>query len=175
MATITDVVIETEDSNSRKKVTYTVILTDNDGGTRTHKIGPINGDSDYDPIAQAPAIGISVLAGFESDEEAQAEAAIETGDTLTLTLNPKWSSSKRIAKRLIRYMMRQRDPRIVIALEPLIQYLKANYNATQMANFLDITTAQVLKLNRRVNAILQDSGTVKAQLTVFDQDLDEIE
>lgn len=104
-----------------------------------------------------------------ADEEAQqAEGAIEDGDALDRVLNSRWGAEKKIAKRLILLIMRERDPRLVVLLEPLIQYLRDNYTANQLANWLGITVQQVLAMNRRINAVLSSTGTIKAQLAVFD-------
>lgn len=173
-ASIIDIVIEST-GEEQKRVTYTITIQDNEGINTTHRHGPVLADSSYNPVNEASAIAASVLEQLQEQEAAETEDQIMEVDVLNRSINPKWTTTKRIVKRLIRKMMREQDPRLVIILEPVIQYLKANYNANQIANFLDITTAQVLRMNRRINAILQDSGTVKAQLLVFEAEQEELE
>lgn len=109
----------------------------------------------------------------EESEESHALSLVEGGeDALSFTLSPNYSTPKKIAKKLIRFMMRERDPRIVIALEPLIVYLRANYNNTQLKNFLDLTTAQAQKMNQRINAVLDNKAAV---FDVFDANEEDIE
>lgn len=177
MASVVSVVIDRDTGGERRRVNYTITLEDNDAVQHEFKVGPVMADADFDANAYGVTRSTQML---EEQAEQEDEGTInlvyeQGGNALTLTLNPKWSTSKRIAKKLIRWMMREKDPRIVIFLEPLIDYLQANYNATQMATWLDITVAQVLKVNSRVNAILSDVGTVKAQLLVFDAEQEEID
>ena len=109
----------------------------------------------------------------EEGEEVSALSIVESGDdVLALTLDPKYSTSKKIAKKLIRYMMREHDPRIVIALEPLIVYLRANYTNAQLKTFLDLTTLQAQKMNQRINAVLDNKATV---FDAFDSAYEDIE
>jgi len=175
MASIISVTITHDSGGSDRRLHYSIVLEDNDNVQSTHEIGPIVADAGFDASAHANKKAQQLLTGAANDEDNQIIERVESEDSLTITLNPKWSTSKRIAKKLIRYMMRERDPRIVVALEPLIDYLRANYNANQLANWLDITTQQVLKMNRRINAILDDVGTVKAQMALFDAEQEEIE
>jgi len=168
MAQIISVTITHDSGGPERRLHYEIVLEDNDGGQAPHNIGPIVAAQGFNAPQHANQKAQQLLDGNADAEDSGVVERIETEDSLTLTLNPKWSTSKRIAKRLIRWMMRERDPRIVIALEPLLDYLAANYNANQLANWLGITTQQVLKMNRRINAILDDVGTVKAQMALFD-------
>lgn len=170
-------VVGEETGQSPRRVTYTIVLEDNEGTQTSHQVGPMTiGDSD-----DANAIGQQKADQLLSQKQEQEEVELpqehydESINPLTFTLNAKFSSDKKIAKKLIRWMMRERDPRIVIWLEPLIQYLRDNFTARQIANFLDITTEQVIKLNQRVNTILEQSGVVKAQIILFDSYREDIE
>ena len=176
MASIVSVVVDRDTGGERRRLNYTITLEDNGNNQHEFKVGPIVTDGDFDANTGGITTANDLLEQQAKGEDDGVITLVyeQGGNALTLTLNPKWSTSKRIAKKLIRWMMREKDPRIVIFLEPLIDYLQANYNATQMANFLDITVAQVLKVNSRVNAILSDVGTVKAQLLVFDGEEEEI-
>ena len=163
---LVNIVINREQENGKKKVVYEITLTDDLGDDHLFTVGPkfISDDPGEDALVEADRL----LATQSEDEAQAAEGAIEDGDGLERVLATKWNASKKIAKRLILFMMRERDPRLVVLLEPLIQYLRDNYTATQLANWLDITVPQVLRMNRRINAILSDTGNVKTLLAAFD-------
>lgn len=96
---------------------------------------------------------------------------IDNGDDpLPLIQSPEHSTSKQLAKKAIRHMMKMRDPFIVITLKPLINYLRANYTNAQLVSFLDLTTAQAIKMNNRINAVL-DNKTI---YETFDQNAEDI-
>lgn len=174
MASIVNVVIEYDSGGKDRRITYSVTLQDNDGQQTTVKHGPVVTDENFDAAAFAVTLGERKLAGFIEQEASNVEAALES-DALSAVTAAKWAEPKDVARALILHMIRERDPRIVVALEPLIQYLQANYTVTQMANWLGLTVAQILKINRRVNAILSDVGTVKNLLVAFDAEQDEFE
>lgn len=114
---------------------------------------------------------IAILSGQEEDALLNLE---EINDPLSYIQNPKWSTTKVLAKKVIYWMMREKDPRIVIWLKDFINYLKANYNAAEMADFLDINIATIQKMNNRINAILQDVDTVENNLEVFDNQTEDL-
>ena len=174
-ASIVSVTITHDSGGSDRRLHYTIVLEDNDSVQSTHEIGPIAADAGFNAPAHANAKAQQLLTGAADDEDSTVVERVASEDSLSIALNPKWSTSKRISKRLIRWMMAERDPRIVVMLEPLLDYLKATYTANQMANWLDITVPQVLKMNRRINAVLEDVGTVKAQLILFDAEHEEID
>jgi len=175
MASVISNTIILDKGTQDRRIAFRIILEDNENNQETIDIGPIVADATFDADAAVIQAGINALESKLSGEDSDQESLAEDGEALSRALNPRWSTTKRIAKRLIRWMMRERDPRIVIMLEPLINYIQQNYNANQIANLLDISTQQVLRLNRRVNAILTDTGTVKAQLLVFDGEQEDIE
>jgi len=162
-------------SGGRKKVQYRFTLEDNDSATKIINYAPKIVPNSWDTDADKAAIAATMLESHASDEDNAQENPDFSVNSLTLVQNPKWSTSKRIAKKLIRLMMRKRDPRLVIWLEPLIVYLRTNYTTPQLSAFLNLTTDQLIKMNRSVNAILEDEGTVKDQLALFDADVEEVE
>ncbi len=92
-------------------------------------------------------------------EEQNAIARVTQGeDALGVVQSFSRSTEKRLAKTLLFWMMRERDPKIVLLLEPLILYLRANFNAAQLRNFLDLTNAQLTKLNTKVNYVLDNKA-----------------
>lgn len=173
MASIQSVIVSSDTGGTDRRLTFLITLLDNDGDQHVIRHGPVVADASFDAAAAAQEIADRKLAEMASQEEAGAEEAIESGDALGRVTGAKWTESKRIARALILHMVRSRDPRIVVALEPLIQYLQASYTAVQMAEWLGLTVPQILKINRRVNAILNSTGTVKNLLTAFDAEQDE--
>jgi len=170
MASIKTVTIEfiQEQPDERLRVLYSIVLTDDLAEDHETRIGPKLLPKGTDVQADALATAQAIL-DSKPDEEAQdAESAIEDGTALERVQFSRWGAASKIARRLILLMIRERDPRIVVALEPLIQYLQSNYNANQMASWLDLSVAQILQINRRVSAILNDTGTVKNLLASFD-------
>ena len=125
----------------------------------------------FDTNADMLSMYADLDTGLDEGEINQQIEDVENGiDVLPVVKNPKHSTSKKIAKALIRHMMRTRDPYLVIAIEPLIVYLKTNYTNTQLKNFLNINTAQLAKLNNRVNAILNN----KADFVIYGDNAEDI-
>ncbi len=109
--------------------------------------------------------------GLIEAEIAEQLNAVEDGiDVLPAALAPNHATSKQLFKALIRFMMRERNPYIVLALEPTIVYLRATYTTAQLKNALNFTTNQVIKLNSRINAILNN----KADFTTYDSNSEDI-
>ena len=145
---------------------YEVTLTDNFLVDEVIVTMPVN----VLPSDDGTALASRILANKEASEEAGIEGA---EDPLSYTLNPRWSAVKPVAKYAIRWMMREKDPYIVLQLKPLLEYIQANYNATQVANLLDITPTQVSKMNARINTVLD--ATVESALLSYDLNGEEIE
>ncbi len=117
-----------------------------------------------------------MVAGIETQlsegEEARLVEELESGvDVLARVQAPTHSTTRRIVRKLIRHMMRQKNPYLVLALEPLLVYLRANYTGAQLKTFLNINTAQLQRLNTRVNSILNN----KTVLTDFDANAEDIQ
>ena len=153
-------------NGSRIDVTYK--FTDHLGKDYLYaKLVPIGFDTNADMLSMYADLDT----GLEEGEINQQIEDVENGiDVLPVVKSPKHSTSKKIAKALIRHMMRTKDPYLVIALEPLIVYLKTNYTNTQLKNFLNINTAQLTKLNKRVNAILNN----KADFVIYGDNAEDI-
>lgn len=166
-------------ANGRRLVRYRVVLEDNESDQHEFALPPKSVLGDFDAEAYKTTAGDNLLTSQLATEDGSFASRFAADDnSLTWVLNPKWSTGKRIAKKLIRWMMRERDPRIVIWLEPLINYLDANYTPTQLANFLDITIPQLQKMDAKIQAILNApavSASVKVQLAIADTNSEEIE
>ena len=156
-------------ADGRRRVRYRYTVEDNDGGTEEYVIGPFHRPGGWDVAGNLSVYGSALLDNLEQAEDDGACDPELRGDSLAIVQNPRYSTSKRIAKKLIRWMMRERDPRIVIWLEPLIVYLDANYTNVQLANFLDLTIPQLAKMKRRIDAILEDPLSIKSAKTLISE------
>ena len=126
----------------------------------------------FDTNADALSMYDRVAEGLAEGEESKAVSDTENGeDVLADVTGAVHSTPKKMAKKLIYHMMRTRDPYLVIALEPLIVYLRANYTNAQLIVFLDLTAAQATKMNSRINAILDN----KSVFTTYDDNAEDIE
>lgn len=161
--------------DGRRYVRYQFVLADHDAFESDVYVGPKLVSSDFDTTADMTALGPILLDRAAQQEIDAGQEMTQIANPLTYALNPKWSTSKAIAKEMIRWLMREQEPRIVIFLEPLIEYLRINYTAEQLQNFLDLSSTQLTKMNRRINAILTDTGTLKNQLAAFETDVEEID
>ena len=167
MSITSHIVTATPQSGTRNNTVYT--FTDHVGGTVVvNKLLPYT----YDAEADALAMYAHIAAQQADSEDNLAQGLMLAGtDPLALVLAPTYSTSKIMVKKLIRYMMRVRDPYLVFVLEPLIIHLRANYTNPQLLAFLDITAEQATKLNSRINAILDN----RAILDTYDANAEEIE
>jgi len=142
-------------------------FVDHLGGS--HWSGPmlLDGAADYD------AIRLSAVPRVESDldEQEQGEACsrLENGeDALVVVNSAQHSTMKKLAKKIIRYAMRNRDVHLLIALEPLITYLRATYTGAQIANFLDVDLPTLSRIAQRYDDLI-------AVRTVIDADAGRVE
>lgn len=160
--------ISTIPSGNRNYVTYQFT---HDGGRidRINKLVPSGHDTNADMLSMYDGIEQSASDGEEAALEALAEDDVEITSTMVLAV--KYTTAKKAAKKLIRFMMRTRNPYLVIALEPLIIYLRATYTNPQLLNFLDITQAQGVKMEARIDEILDN----KSVFTTYDANAEDIE
>jgi hypothetical protein len=167
MAIVSHAITTTAQSPTRVNAAY--IFTDHTGGTvKLSKLVGVGFDTEADALAMYNGISRAQAAS----EAAQSIEKLEAGaDPVALVLNVTHATSKSIAKKLIFHMMRERDPFIVIILEPLIVYLRAELTGAQLLAFLDLTPAQGVRLNTRINAILDN----KAALLSADANREDIE
>ena len=167
MSIVSHTVTTSPQSATRMNAHYA--FTDHVGGV--HSVRKLVSNT-FDTEADALAMYDRVAEGLVSAEEQAILGMVENGEDIQSTiLNPVHSTTKELVKKAIRYMMRERNPYIVIALEPLINYLRANYTGAQLITFLDITSEQATKMNNRINAILDN----KSAFTTFDSNAEEIE
>lgn len=177
MSSVVAVVITSDEGTTERRIYLSVTLEDNQAQQEVVVSGPhMIGELDDAAVIASNKASAILEQRKEAEENFTESVGIESGQSpLDLALNARWSVTPRIARRMILWMMRERDPRIVIFMEPLISYIRANYTATQIATWLDLTIEQVLKMNNRINAILEDVGTVQSSLLVFDGTLEVID
>ena len=154
-------------NGNRQNVTYR--FTDHLAETYdVHKLVPQGHDTDADMLSMYAGIEASLAEAEIGEAIDLAEGGI---DILSRIQNPDHTTSKIIGKRVIYHMMRTRDPFLVIALEPFIVWLRATYTAAQLKTFLDLTDTQAVKMNQRINAILDN----KADFDVYEANAEDIE
>lgn len=165
MPVVTTFVKSLSPSGNRVYVTYA--FTDHVGVD--HEVNRLVSNTTDHPqalIDLTPIINTRMI----ENEVSGAPGRVEAGENpLVLVNNPVHSTTKRLAKELLFWMMREREPIIVIWLEPLILDIRANFTAVQMENFLDLTAAQVTKLNNRINNILDNKADIQAFLDNSDE------
>ena len=163
MSTVSSVTVFSERvwKDSIVKRRYEIILTDNQSVDKTIITMPLKVQSSDDGSSIANKI-------LTSHKLIEANSLIGRYDILDSVLNPKWSSTKQLAIFAINYMLKEQNPLVVIQYETLINYIRDNYTLNQIASLLDLTSSQVLKMNRRVNAILSDVGTAKDLIAAFE-------
>ena len=112
-----------------------------------------------DFVADADSDASRQEASLDESERGEAISRVESGeDALTVVNSFDHSTQKELAKALVYEMVRRRDPYFVLSMEPLIDFIRANFTAPQIRNFLDITAAQLTKLNTKYNAIIANKA-----------------
>ena len=161
---------DTPQANSERTLYYRFIY--HDGSEMMH--GPCTLQDGADVNAHMALIVPEAEAGRDRRESVLSISRVENGENpLTITLNPVHSTSKNIAKKLIRWMMWERDPYIVLALEPLIDYIRdpSNFTPAQLANWLDVSIATLQKIDARIDYVLNN----KADLLAAEVNMEEID
>lgn len=154
--------IDRVQADGSRKIWY--LVTDTiEGDVQVYR-GQVN--SDFNPSLDFPLYTSAWEANKEAQEIGRAIKRVQRGENaLVVSDNPERTTKKKIAKKLIYYAMKEKDPYFLLSLEPLIENLKLNYTNTELANFLDITTDQLIKLNNKYNSII----SAKTQLNDADQ------
>jgi len=167
MPIVSNTLLSSTPNGSRVDVHYEFV--DQLGGKhRYSKLVPAGLDTNADMLSMYASLD----EGLVEAEIAEQLNAVEDGiDVLPAVLSPNHATSKQIFMALIRFMMREKNPYIVLALEPTILYLRATYTTAQLKNALTFTTNQVIKLNSRINAVLNN----KADFVTYDSNSEDIE
>ena len=167
MTIVNHALVSSAPNGNRLNVTYRFT----DHLTKEHLVDdlvPAGTDTNADMLSRYAALDTQHA---ENEITLQISRAEDGEDILSVAQSPNYTTAKILVKRVIRHMMRVRDPYLVIALEPLIVYLRANYTNAQLLTFLTLTATQGTKMNSRINAILDN----KAAFTTYDANLEDID
>jgi hypothetical protein len=115
------------------------------------------GDADLTAAMDEAAAHCEFKMGYREELK-----GLRSDDIVNYVLNPKHSTTKKIVKRLIREMMQDKRPETVFKLEPLVDYLRVNYTATQLQTFLGITAGQLIHMNQKIDAVLASKANMQA-------------
>ena len=87
-------------------------------------------------------------------EEIEGVRRVDEGseDSLTIVQNTVNTTDKKMAKAMIRYCMAHKNPKVLLAFWSLYDYLKTNFTANQIANFLNVSVAVVGRIKARFDA-----------------------
>jgi len=103
----------------------------------------------------ATADGVLTEASLDEGEAQGAIDRVESGeDALVVANSFIHSTQKNIAKALIRHMVATRDVYFALAMESLVDFIRATFTNPQIEGFLDITNAQLITLNNKYNAVI---------------------
>lgn len=132
--------------------------------SKTHQRGPKLVGSSFDADADLLAMVSVVEAQLEEGEHDQLrQKIVEDGaNSLDVVQNdPVHSTSKKLAKFLIYWMMDLRRSqcvvKVVLALKDLLLYVHDTLTQNQVENWLDISSAQYTKMKTKIAAILKDN------------------
>jgi len=136
------------------------------------KHGPCTLQAGDDAVAHMALIVLECEQRRADLEPIKAVRRIMNGENpLTLAQSPAHTTTKKYVKALLRRAMRERKPDLLLKLEPLINYLRVTYTNTQLANFLDVTTNQLGRINTRYNDLI----AIKTTLDVDELRVEDIE
>jgi len=99
--------------------------------------------------ARAPILEQTLI---DNDTESSI-SRLEAGEN-PLTMEFDYCTAKQAARKMLLHAMRNKEPRLLLLLKSLVEYLKQTYTAVQIANYLDITVEQLTRIWARYNAII---------------------
>ena len=119
-----------------------------------HKRLPVIISSNFVDEAEKQTYLSNAATAYENnlDNNEQTDS-VNSVDIVDYILFPKHSTAKKIAKYLVRLIIREKDVVLVIKLKPFILYLNANFSDIQLINLLDITQTQLNRLRARIKDI----------------------
>jgi len=107
--------------------------------------------------ARAPILEQTLI-----DNDAEASTSRLEGGENPLTMEFDYCTAKQAARKMLLYAMRNKEPRLLLLLKPLIEHLKQTYIAIQIANYLGITVDQLTRIWARYNAIINQEAFLLA-------------
>lgn len=135
--------------SGKRRVSYE--YTDHVGGVHSLQSLTVEGDADInaDMLARIPAI---------EDGLDESEMQSFNGDPLTATFNH--TTKKKVIRRMLIEAMKDENPKVILKLKPVIDWIRANYTGVQIANYLNITIQQAQKLATRFDALVLIASTL---------------
>lgn len=116
-------------------------------------------------IARVPSLNTMLIENEEQKLISKFEE--EHSDPTLYTFNH--TTKQVFLRRLVRYLMKHPDVKIIVAIKPVIDWLKATYTATQIATYLGITTTVLGRINTRLDAIFAIADTLDADDTRMEE------
>lgn len=107
----------------------------------------ISADINAIMLARVPSIETNLAEAEEDKLIGDVEAGLNP-----LNIAPDYTTVQKAHRKMVRWVMRNKA-HIAVKLIPLVNWLKANYTAAQIATYLGVTTAIVLKINNRFTAL----------------------
>ena len=138
---------------NRRRIQYA--FTDHLGVV--HKQGYFMADDAFDANADILLRVARIEQGLD-EQECNSFA----GDPMTATF--QHTNRRKVLRRLLIEAMRDENPKLLLALEPAIAWIRANYSGAQVANYLNITIPQAVKLSNRFDALVAIASTLGADL-----------
>jgi len=119
-----------------------------------------NADTDVNVIMldRVPSINAMLI----DNEEQKLISKFEEEHSNPANYTFDFTTKQAFLRRLVRYLMNHRDVKIIVAIKPLIDWLKATYTPTQIATYLGITTVVLGRINTRLDAIFAIANTLEA-------------
>lgn len=114
---------------------------------------------DVDAATDVDADLLARVAGIESGLSESEEQSF-TGNPLTATF--KHTNKRKVIRRLLVAAMRDENPKAILRLKPIINWVRANYTGVQIANYLNITIQQTQRLANRFDALVLVQTTLDA-------------
>jgi len=157
-------------ADGRRYVRVMFPCLDHNLGPKERFKGPRLVAANFDVLNWAESFKDNVLEELAIEENEGILDMENISNSLTYALNPKWSTTKRISRVAINHLMIESNLRFAFYLEPLINYIRidSGWDSAQIANYLDITLAKLLRMNQRFKAVFEDTGTLQDLVTVFD-------
>jgi len=173
--TLTEIIEDSLHTPTRRELRYR--LTDHVGGEYVTR--KIVDSPAFDAVADLAATATQVEAQLDEEEQERIEKRVlRGGDVLALVQTPIHSTDKKLAKKLIRALMRagksddpaEREKAIYLAimLKPLVDWMAANLSPAQIRNFLDITAGQLSAMNTRLNKVYSHYADLLSFLDTFE-------
>lgn len=137
--------------SGKRRVSYE--YTTHTGGILNVLSVEVEGGADInaDMLSRIPALEGGLI---------ESETNIFNGDPLTTVF--KYTTKKTVIRKMLIKAMQDENPKALLKLKPIIDWVRASYTGAQIANYLEITTQQAQKLATRFDALVLVQSTLDA-------------